>query len=196
MSRSDDIYKQLQDYQQKYNPGQYQSQYQGQIDALMKELGNRDFDYNYQTDPTYQAYKRQYERNAARAAENAQANAAATSGGYGSSWATTAAEDAYAQTMSGLDNVANNLYGQALDTYTDETNDKYGILNNLMQAESQAQQKHAQAVQDYNSQVSYLNQQYEAQKNREQQNTNTWLTVGGGLLGGFIKLLPYLLPLL
>lgn len=196
MSKADDIYKQLQDYQQNYNPGEYKSQYQGQIDSLMQQIGDRDFSYNYQTDPTYQAYKRQYEQNALRASENAQASAAAAAGGYGSSWATTAAEDAYAQAMGGLDSVANNLYSQALDSYTGETNDLYGQLQNLMQAENQDQQEHAQAVQDYYSNVNYLQQQYQNEKNREQQSTNSWLSFGGTLLGGLIQLVPYLLPLL
>lgn len=197
-SKKDQAYQALQNYQSQA-PGAYQSQYQNQIDNLMQQLKDRNFSYNYQNDPTYQQYKRQYESGARRASENAMANAAAVSGGYGSSWATTAGENAYADAMSGLDNVLNSLYSQALSSYTDESNDMYSQLQNLMTAESQAQQRYNQDVADYYNNLSYYQQQYQNEANREQQNTNTWMNIGGNILGGLISLIPYAiqyLPLL
>lgn len=193
MSKKTDAYDALKNYQAQA-PGPYQSKYQSQIDSLMQQMNNRKIGYNYQNDPTYQQYKRQYETSARRAGENAQANAAAVSGGYGSSWATTAGEDAYANAMSGLDDVANSLYGQALDSFVDEQNDMYTQLQNLMTAESQDQQRYNQELSNYYSNLNYYQQNYQNAANREQQNTNSWLSVGGNILGGLISLIPYVLP--
>ncbi len=192
MSRKSEAYQQLQSYQAQ-KPAAYQSQYQSQIDSLMNSMENRNFSYNYQTDPTYQQYKRSYEQSARRASENAQANAAATSGGYGSSWATTAGENAYADAMSGLDNVVNGLYSQALDSYTGETNDMYSQLQNLMQAESQAQRNYQQELANYYDNLSYYQQIYQNAANASAQNTNSWLGIAGSILGGLISLVPFLL---
>ena len=194
-SKKDQAYQALQNYQAQA-PAPYQSQYQNQIDSLMQNLNDRNFNYNYSTDPTYQQYKRQYETGARRASENAQSTAAAVSGGYGSSWATTAGESAYADYMGGLDNVVNSLYTQALNSYTDETNSLYGQLQNLMQAESQAQQQYNQAVSNYYNNLNYYQTQYQNEANREQQNTTNWMNIGGTILGGLISLIPYALPLL
>ena len=197
-SKKDQAYQALQNYQAQA-PAPYQSQYQSQIDSLMQNLNDRNFNYNYSTDPTYQQYKRLYETGARRASENAQANAAAVSGGYGSSWATTAGESAYADYMGGLDNVVNSLYTQALNSNTDDTNSMYSQLQNLMQAESQAQQQYNQNLSNYYNNLNYYQQQYQNEANREQQNTTNWMNVGGSLLGGLISLIPYAiqyLPLL
>lgn len=194
-SKKEQAYQALQNYQAQA-PGPYQSPYQSQINSLMQDLNNRHFVYNYREDPTYQQYKRQYESSAQRAGENAQANAAAVSGGFGSSWATTAGENAYANTMNGLDNVVNGLYAQALDSYTEESNDMYGQLQNLMQAESQAQQQYNQDVSNYYSGLDYYQNNYETEANREEQNTSSWLSVAGSILGGLISLIPYALPLI
>lgn len=189
-SKKDQAYQQLQDYQANA-PGPYQSQYQGQIDSLMQSLNDRNFSYNYREDPTYQQYQRQYQRQAQRASENAQANAAAVSGGYGSSWATTAGESAYADAMSGLDNIVNSLYGQALNSYTDETNDMVAQLNQLMQAESNAQAQYQQELQNYYSNLDYYQTNYENEAAREQQQKSSNQNFWGTILGGVISLLPY-----
>ena len=194
-SKKEQAYQALQNYQAQA-PGPYQSPYKAQIDSRMQNLGNRNFAYNYREDPTYQQYKRQYETTARRASENAQANAAAVSGGFGSSWATTAGEDAYANAMSGLDDVANGLYTQALNSYTDESNNMYTQLQNLMQAESQAQQQYNQSLSNYYNNLNYYQTQYQNEANRQQQNTNSWLNTAGSILGGLISLIPYALPLI
>ena len=93
--------------------------------------------------------------------------------------------------MSGLDNVVNNLYGQALNSYTDETNDMYTQLQNLMAAESNAQAQYNQELQNYYSNLNYYQTNYQNEANREQQNTSNWMNIGGQILGGLISLIPY-----
>ena len=81
---------------EKTKPADYQSKYQGQIKDVMDKLENMgDFDYDPDADAAYQQYKNQYTRQAKLANQNAQANAAAMTGGYGSSYAASVAQQAY-----------------------------------------------------------------------------------------------------
>ena len=78
---------------QQNRPGQYESAYQGRIEDLIGQLLGRDsFQYSYAQDPLYRQYARQYTQNARNASADAAAQAAALTGGYGSSYAVSAAQ--------------------------------------------------------------------------------------------------------
>ena len=70
------------------------------LDRLMNEPAAAGFDIN--TDRLYNQYREMYTKNAASAAENAYGLASAHTGGYGSSYAASAAAAAYAKYMEGL----------------------------------------------------------------------------------------------
>ena len=73
-------------------PGDYESAYQGRIDGLMEDLLDRkEFSYSYGADPLYRQYAQLYTQNAQNASADAAAQAAALTGGYGSSYAASAA---------------------------------------------------------------------------------------------------------
>ncbi len=95
----------LADYE-KNKPGEYQSSYQEQIDALLSKVLNREkFSYDVSADPVYQQYKDQYTRLGNMAMRDTMGNAAALTGGYGNSYATTAGSQAYQGYLSQLNNV-------------------------------------------------------------------------------------------
>ena len=104
----------------------YQSAYNDIIKQRAEQIANRDpFSYNFNEDPLYQNYKDQYQRQATLGQESAMANAAALSGGYGSSYATTAGNLAYQENMAQLNNVIPQLYQMAYDKYnTDLANQR------------------------------------------------------------------------
>ena len=180
---------------QSSRPGSYSSPYAGQISDLTGQLNDREFNYSYIQDPAYQYYKSLYQQQAQRAGEHAQASASALGGGYGNSWATTAGADAYNAQMSGLNEVINSLYDQALGEYNDETSRLQSSLNNLYTAESSAQNAYASQMNNYYNQLNYYQQQAEAEQQRKQNQTDTWMSIGGTLLNAAISLLPYALAM-
>ena len=70
--------------------------------ALDRLLDETSFSYDPETDPLYRQFREMYEREGSLAAENAYGLAGRYTGGYGSSYAATAANDAYAMYMDKL----------------------------------------------------------------------------------------------
>ena len=77
-----------------YTPyARWNSPWKGDMETLMRELLNRDpFNYDYLSDPVYQAYRQQYEFQGDRARENTIGDYARNTGGLASSWANTAGQ--------------------------------------------------------------------------------------------------------
>ena len=82
----------LKEWQDK-RPEAYQSSYQDRINEVLDRLLAREnFAYSYTQDPLYRQYAQQYTQNAHNASADAAAQAAALTGGYGSSYAASAAQ--------------------------------------------------------------------------------------------------------
>lgn len=81
---------------------------------------NRKFKYNAKDSPLYTIMQQQYEREAERAAGRAYTSAVANTGGYGSSYATLAGEEARRQVMEGMDEAQYELYQAARQEFMDE----------------------------------------------------------------------------
>lgn len=81
---------------------------------------NRKFKYNAKDSPLYTIMQQQYEREAERAAGRAYSSAVANTGGYGSSYATLAGEEARRQVMEGMDEAQYELYQAARQEFMDE----------------------------------------------------------------------------
>lgn len=120
---------------QQSKPGAYQSQYsQGIQEQLDKLLNGEKFSYNFNADPLYQQYKDQYMQQGQLAMQNTMGQAAALTGGYGSSYATTAGNQAYQQYLTGLNDVIPKLYDAAFQRYQADradTKDLIGIYQGL-----------------------------------------------------------------
>ena len=107
-------------------PGQYHSNWNGTINNLMDKIVNqKDFSYDFNADPLYQQYKDQYTQLGKQAALDTQANAAALTGGFGNSYAATAATQANQQYLTQLNNVIPQLYSLAMDKYQMDTDKLY-----------------------------------------------------------------------
>ena len=154
-------------YQSKYqaridnleaNPVVYNSKYQASLDNLLGQIQNRkSFSYDFNADPMYQMYKDQYTKLGNEAAANAAANVSALTGGYGNSYATTAAAQANQQYLTRLNEVIPELYNLAMNRYKlegDELNNKYNVLGT---AEDRAYGKYRDQVADWKDQLAYLN---------------------------------------
>lgn len=80
------------------------------------------FSYNVESDPVYQAYRKQYTREGDRATQDALGAAAAATGGIPSSYATAAATQAGDYYASQLTDKVPELYQQAYNRYVNELN--------------------------------------------------------------------------
>ena len=116
--------------------GAYTSPYQSQIDELMKAMLNRGpFNYDYLSDPTYQAYRQQYEFQGDRARENAIGDYAANTGGMASSWAQTAGQLAQNNYNAQLNSLIPELQNAAYNKYLGEAEMDLNNLNMLQNLE-------------------------------------------------------------
>ena len=84
-------------------------------ELLDRLVSGADSDLQVNADRLYSQYKDMYAQNASLAAENAYGLASANTGGYGSSYAASAASQAYRRYMEGLTDRAQSIRAQALE---------------------------------------------------------------------------------
>jgi len=152
-------------YQQAtYKAPTYTSQYGSQLNAALNNVTN--FSYDPLQDASYQALAKVYNANGRTAANDTMGQAAALNGGYGSSYATTAAAQArnsYNQQLAALiPDLEQNAYSRANNT-----------LSALQNAENQSYNRYRDNVSD--AQWQYSNQNANNQWLYEQQQSqNRW----------------------
>ena len=84
-------------------PGDYQSSFAGQLAALYDQISTRpDFRYDPTRDVTYQRYAADYQRRGLAAMEDTMGRAVSLTGGYGSSYAQAAGQQAYGRQLEEL----------------------------------------------------------------------------------------------
>ena len=110
----------------------YQSQYGDAINKLTDAVVNRQqFSYDPNTDPSYQSYAKLYGRLGDRARINTLGDYAANTGGYASTAAVSAAQQAQNDYNVQLSNMIPQLMQAAYDRYQGEYNMNLGTLNAL-----------------------------------------------------------------
>lgn len=120
-------------------PGAYESTWQGQIDGLLNGILNREkFNYNMDADPMYQQVRNNYVTQGRNAMRDTMGQAAALTGGYGSSFAQTAGQQAYQGYLQQLAEQTPQLYNLALSAYNAEGERAQNQLSALQQAENAA----------------------------------------------------------
>lgn len=105
--------------------------YDSQINAIVDSLLSSSFHYDAASDPVYQQYEAQYTKQGQRAAQDAYGEAAARTGGYGSSYAATAATQANNYYMSELASKIPALYDAAYDMYAEDVSRQQSYANLL-----------------------------------------------------------------
>lgn len=117
-------------------------------DERMKLAANQivtrpEFNYDLNNDPLYNQYRQQYMRQGRLAMMDTMGQAAANNGGYGTSYAQTAGQQAYNNQIQALNDRMPELYQIALDKYQNAGND---LLNRYNMA---AQMKQMEGVGGY-----------------------------------------------
>lgn len=113
-------------------PGDYESDFTAQLDALYQEISSRPgFSYDPGSDAAYQSYALQYARQGRAAMADTLGQTAHLTGGYGSSYAQSAAQQSYQRYLQQLSDVLSQLQSAAYSRYRDEGDallDRYKLL--------------------------------------------------------------------
>ena len=114
------------------DPGKYKSTVSPVIDNLVQNVANRkDFSYDADLDPAYQAYAQKYQRLGANARENTMADVAANTGGMVSSFAAAAASQAQNDYNQQLTDMIPQLMQAAYDRYNTDRNYDLSAMSTL-----------------------------------------------------------------
>ena len=149
-------------------PKEYQSQWQGKLDALMGQIMNREkFSYNFNEDALYQQYKDKYVQQGKLAMADTMGQAAALTGGYGSSYAQSVGQQAYQQSLDNLNDIVPELYQMALDKYNTEGQDLYNQYGMVMDRENQDYGRYRDKVGDWQTDRGYLQGVYDSERDRD-----------------------------
>lgn len=138
-------------------PAAYTSKYQPNIDGLLDKLQNREaFRYNLSEDPLYRQLAAQYMANGKRAMQDTVGAVAGMTGGYGSSYASTAGNQAYQQHLNQLNDKAIDLYTMARNNYDADGDAMRSNLNALQTAESMDRSNYENDRADYYNRLAAL----------------------------------------
>lgn len=153
---------------QSRRPGEYQSQWDGELTDLYNRIANRKpFSYDLGTDPVYQQYREQYQRQGRLAMQDTMGQAAALTGGYGSTYGEQVGQQAYNAYLQNLNDIVPDLYNAAYNRYRDEGTDLYNQYGLLSDRENQAYSRYRDTVNDYYSDLSDARSAYDSAYSRD-----------------------------
>ena len=153
---------------QSRRPGEYQSQWDGELTELYNRIANRKpFSYDIGTDPVYQQYSEQYQRQGRLAMQDTMGQAAALTGGYGSTYGEQVGQQAYNAYLQNLNDVVPDLYNAAYNRYRDEGTELYNQYGLLSDRENQAYSRYRDTVNDYYSDLSDARSAYDSAYSRD-----------------------------
>lgn len=149
-------------------PGEYTSKWQQQLDAAMDKILNREhFSYDLNGDALYRQYKDRAVKNGRLAMMDTMGQAAAMTGGYGSSYAQSAGQQAYQKQMDGLTDQASRLYDKAREDYDRQgqaDRDRYDVLR---QRENSSYNQYKQQKSDWEAENTRLWNRYDSLRQQE-----------------------------
>lgn len=120
-----------------WDPGN--NQWYNQAQGILSQIQNRDpFTFDLNGNALYQMYKDQYTQHGQKAMRDTMGQAAGLTGGYGSTYAQMAGQEAYNDYLTKLNAVVPEIYAQERAAYDQQGQDlynRYNLLNNLYSAD-------------------------------------------------------------
>ena len=151
--------------QQAARPGDYQSQWQGQLDSAMSQIQNRPaFSYDVNSDALYSQVAQNYLRQGRQAMMDTVGQAAALTGGYGNSYAQTAGQQTYQQYLQGLTELVPQYQQLALEQYRLEGEDLLNQYQLLLDQENRDYDRYRHALEDYYGELDRLQAAYDQER--------------------------------
>ena len=149
---------------EKNKPDEFESKYEDQISSILDNIMNRPkFSYTSEdmvNDDLYKMYRAQYMRQGNLAMRDTMGNAAALTGGYGTTYASAAGQQAYDNYVSMLNDKALDFYDRAYQRYNDEGQNLYNQMNVVTGLDNTDYQRHRDTVSDYYNDLNYYNGRY------------------------------------
>ena len=157
-------------------PEAYRSGFDAELAALYGEISGRPgFSYDPTSDPAYAAYAARFARQGRAAMTDTLGKAAALTGGYGSTYAQSAAAQAYDSYLGKLNDVVPTLEKSAYDRYKAEGQtlmDRYALLKGQ---EDEAYERWREEVAAWQKAVSAAQSRYDTLRSDDLKNYQTLL---------------------
>ena len=146
-------------------PGEYNSQWQAQLDDTINKILNREkFSYDLNGDALYQQYKDKFIKQGKMAMGDAIGQASAMTGGYGNSYAQSVGQQAYQAQLENLNDIVPELYQMAYDKYNQEGQDLYNQYSMLGDRENMDYGRYRDTVSDWLTERDYLTDRYDSER--------------------------------
>lgn len=152
----------------------YTNKYSAQIGSLLRDvLGQDEFTYDPNTDPTYQQYEESYTRVGQQAMEDTLAQVSARTGGLASSYAGAAAQQTYNGYMAALADKVPELRQQAYQEYLNRGAAKRQDLQLLQSLEELAYSRYLNDLNQHNADRNFA---YDVHRNQlaDQRDAAKW----------------------
>lgn len=144
-------------------PDKYQSAYESTINDLLEVIKNQK-PFDVKSDANYNAlydqYAERYKAQAQRAMNDVMASANAQTGGYGSTYGQAAGQQAYDNTMQGMNDNNLNLLNLAYQMYSDNQANDYKKLNAYQTQDNTMYGRYRDDVADWQTDRNYNANQY------------------------------------
>lgn len=150
-------------------PDEYYSKYQGTIDGIIDNILNRkSFDTNsvYDSD-LYKNYREQYIQQGQKAMRDTMGAATAATGGYGSTYAQAAGQQAYDNYLSQLGDKTLDIYDRVYNQYLNEGQEMYNKLNAVNNQDNIDYSRYRDSVNDYYNDLNYYAGRYDNSYNQD-----------------------------
>ena len=166
--RTGRYYEKLMDLEDS-KPGEYQSRWQGDIDTIVSNILNRE---KFKTDDVfdsdlYKTYREQFLQNGQKAMRDAAGNAEGMTGGYGSTYAVAAGQQAYDNYMSQLGDKTLDIYDRVYNEYLQEGMEMYNQLSMLNNQDNLEYGRYRDQVADYYNDLGYYSSRYDSEYNKD-----------------------------
>lgn len=149
-------------------PGVYESKWQQQISSALDAILNRpDFRYDPGSDSLYRQYRDRYVSLGRQAMADTMGKAQSMTGGYGSSYAQTAGQQAYQGYLQGLNDKLPELYQLALQGYEARGQQLKDRLSALQGQESSDYSRYQDTLKGWQTDRDYLAGRYESERDHD-----------------------------
>lgn len=162
--RVTDYYDRLQEKETE-KPDAFKSQYEEEINSILDSiLNNKEFSYtadDLANDDLYQMYRENYMRQGDLAMRDTMGNVAALTGGYGSTYAAAAGQQAYDNYLANLNDAALEFADRAYSRYRDDIAERYNQLGAVTGLDNTDYARYRDTVSDYYNDLNYLAGRYD-----------------------------------
>ena len=152
-------------------PGKFESKYEDKINSLVDQILNGEkFEYTSEdlaNDSLYQLYRENFMRQGNQAMRDTMGAAAGLTGGYGSTYAAAAGQQAFDNKLAGLNDMALEFADRAYAKYLDEIKNKYNQMDMITGLDDRDYGIYQDTVANYYKDLQYLAGRYDSEYGKD-----------------------------